>query len=691
MTFLNPLVLAGLVAAGIPILIHLLQLKKLRKVEFSSVRFLKEIQHASARRVKLRDYLLLILRSLAVALLVLAFARPALKGFTAGNGKTSAEIIVDDSPSTSARNEYGEISSQIRSTAVNLASSFHSGDDVGLMFTSGAMDSVPLQSVESSRALVAQISRSVPSNVSNSYTSAIIAALSKLSASNSLNKEIYLVGDLQRTEFAKLAGGINAPLTRIFFLKTEESPNDNLSVRDVKLVDPVVEVNAPSVVQATVTNNDGTDKSAVLVSLYLDGRKVSQSVVDLPAGASRGVNLAYTLTSSGYHSGYVAVDDNSIQTDNTYYFSIFAIRKLNVLIVSADSSAGDDFVSTAARALVDSSTSVELKTVKPGQFIYTDLSGIDAIVVESYAPGQDFQSKLIHYVRAGGGLALFGPSAPQLSFFRDLLSQLNTGSVSGVFSSPVGNFRSVDKIDVADQFFAGIFSSAGNVDEIKAHLVTKIFSGVNIQPNPFAHVLMSASEMPFLISRDVGSGFVFVIASEADTSASNLPLSPFFPVIMQRALFFSSAISHNPLRAFAGGRESYTYTVGGIKSASLISPVGERTDMVPQYLGGAARFTFPRLERLGTYLLAGNDTLTELSVNVDPRESDLVQASSEQILDFAKALGFSEKNVFVVDADKNAVQSIERLRRGMDLSSFFAGAALLFLVLEIVVSRMKTF
>ncbi|HQT92411.1 MAG TPA: BatA domain-containing protein, partial [Candidatus Kryptobacter bacterium] len=163
MAFLNPLVLFGLIAAGIPVLIHLLQLKKLRQVEFSSIRFLKEIQHASARRVKLRDYILLILRTLAIAALVMAFSRPVLRGFLGSNAKTSSVIIVDDSPSTTARNEYGEISSQIRSVASSLLNSFHAGDDASLIFTSSPADTTQGISRSDPMALSARVTRSEPS------------------------------------------------------------------------------------------------------------------------------------------------------------------------------------------------------------------------------------------------------------------------------------------------------------------------------------------------------------------------------------------------------------------------------------------------------------------------------------------------------------------------------------------------
>jgi threonine/homoserine efflux transporter RhtA len=98
MTFLNPAILFGLLAASIPIILHFLNLRKLKKVEFSTLIFLKELQKTKIRRIKLKQWLILLLRLLIIIMLVLAFARPAIKTGFAGYAaaKTSAVFIIDN-------------------------------------------------------------------------------------------------------------------------------------------------------------------------------------------------------------------------------------------------------------------------------------------------------------------------------------------------------------------------------------------------------------------------------------------------------------------------------------------------------------------------------------------------------------------------------------------------------------------
>ena len=89
MIFLNPAILFGLLAASIPVIIHLFNLRKLKKIEFSTLTFLKELQKNKIRKIKLKQWILLALRVLIILFVVMAFARPALQSMQIG-GTTSA-------------------------------------------------------------------------------------------------------------------------------------------------------------------------------------------------------------------------------------------------------------------------------------------------------------------------------------------------------------------------------------------------------------------------------------------------------------------------------------------------------------------------------------------------------------------------------------------------------------------------
>ena len=104
--FLNPFYLFALAAAAIPFIIHFFNRFRAKRREFSSLMLLKEIQNRRMRKLKMHQWLLLVLRTLIIAILVLVPSRPVVKGlFRSGPSDhlpTAAVFILDTSASMSA-------------------------------------------------------------------------------------------------------------------------------------------------------------------------------------------------------------------------------------------------------------------------------------------------------------------------------------------------------------------------------------------------------------------------------------------------------------------------------------------------------------------------------------------------------------------------------------------------------------
>src|SRR5688572_11352763 len=132
MTFLNPFVLIGLVAASFPVLFHLFAQRRARRVEFSTLQFLKQLEKNSMRKIKLRQILLLILRTLLIIFLVGAFARPAMQGYLGGFPGTSSAnstmvFLIDNSASMGERTSGGSYFKQSTDAAIKLLDIYKDG------------------------------------------------------------------------------------------------------------------------------------------------------------------------------------------------------------------------------------------------------------------------------------------------------------------------------------------------------------------------------------------------------------------------------------------------------------------------------------------------------------------------------------------------------------------------------------
>ena len=110
--FATPMLLGGLVLAGIPLLIHLLHKRRYIEVEFAAMRFLIEATRKRARRTRIEQLILLVLRTLVLALLVLAMARPHFEtseGLLTADRPTHRIVVVDTSFSMQVAEKLAEL------------------------------------------------------------------------------------------------------------------------------------------------------------------------------------------------------------------------------------------------------------------------------------------------------------------------------------------------------------------------------------------------------------------------------------------------------------------------------------------------------------------------------------------------------------------------------------------------------
>ena len=158
MSFLAPALLAGLAALAIPIYLHLVQRERKQVVRFPSLMFIRKVPYQSVRRRKVRHRLLLVLRAAALALLVVAFARPLLESgdLAAAAGVGAREIVVLVDRSASLR--YGDHWARARRAARDAVRRLAPADRVTLVFFDDEVE-VVLRSTGDHGAVVVAIDR----------------------------------------------------------------------------------------------------------------------------------------------------------------------------------------------------------------------------------------------------------------------------------------------------------------------------------------------------------------------------------------------------------------------------------------------------------------------------------------------------------------------------------------------------
>ena len=206
MSFLNPLFLFGLIAASLPIIIHLFTRRRPRDIPFSSLEFLTEVNQSEIRRLRIKQWLLLLLRTLAVAAIAMAMARPALRGTLGPQSaaSTTVVVLVDRSASMGASaptgTESGEgatLLGEARRVVEGVLATLGAQDELLLVpYDQSPEPTTQRPSADIGRLRTAAQNLSVSARTTD-HRRALEFAADALAHSHALNRELFWISDLQ--------------------------------------------------------------------------------------------------------------------------------------------------------------------------------------------------------------------------------------------------------------------------------------------------------------------------------------------------------------------------------------------------------------------------------------------------------------------------------------------------------------
>jgi len=558
MTFLNPLVLFGLAAAAIPIVLHLLNLRKLKTVEFSTLRFLKELQRTSIRRLKIRQWLLLLLRTLLVVFLVLAFSRPAIRGSLAGLGSTEAStgiaIVLDDSPSMGIRNDRGIVFDQAKALAQKILGFARPGDAVSLLRLSetGAPES-------QDRFLSAETARKALEGMTLTQKAfpygKIFAAARRLTASSQhANREIYLLTDAQRSQFTvdPVAMDTVSPRDerlRVFVVEIPSPRRENAAVTAVTLESSLLAPQLPITLKAVVRNAGERSISNAIGSLYLDGTRVAQQSFSAAAGGAATLQFTAVPATRGIVTGAVQIEDDVLDIDNRRTFVINIPTNIRVLLVG--SSSRDTHYPFVALTLAGDSSLSRLFTVEriaQDRLERMDVGQYDVILLANPGaiPARE-GARLATAVRNGAGLVLFpGRLTDAVSLNASLFAAAEippfTAAPAPTGPSPqsTDGFLTFGTVDFSHPLFAGMFTrQAGHHGGPPSLDGPRIVTAAGLNPGrPGLTVITMSDGRPFLCDYTIGSGHILAFAVDADTMMSDFPFKGLFAPLLHRSMMY---------------------------------------------------------------------------------------------------------------------------------------------------------
>ncbi|MGC8896671.1 MAG: BatA domain-containing protein [Bacteroidota bacterium] len=736
MTFLNPLALIGFIAAAIPLLLHLFNLRKIRRIEFSTLTFLKELQRTTIRRIKVKQWLLLLIRTALVVALVLAFARPALRGTLGvggGSARTSIAIILDNSLSMGARDSRGEFLKQAKEEAFRILGLMHEGDDGIILRTSDLASAGKMELTHNFDILHAAVEQTNLSYTRASIDDAVRVAAKLLETSQSVNKEIYVISDMQRASLglrsSEFNRGESIPLlpssSSIFFVKIGNEIPANASVDSVSIANQIFQLNRPFFVQAQVRNESPSPLRNEVVGIFLNGTRVAQRGLDIPSHQARSIEVPVVPQSPGFQVGRVAIEGDGIEGDNERFFCVAIPKECRVLIVHH---IADDlgFVKLALRvAALEDSSAIIMSEIPESRFASVNLSDVQVVIASWISRGMLPSVK--RFLERGGGLVLFPSEGFDMQQFNEISAELGLPRAVGTKlsagkvqpSSMRKELRSsgaltFSRVDFAHPLFTGVFEERSTLTNKAARRFQRqiesptILQAVEFSPGPSAiSVIEMTGRLPFLVDQPVGKGRVLLFAVAPNLQWSDFPLKPIFVPLVYRSAVYASSTQQAIEQTLVGAATDIRLTGSAatavrtgsvaIRGANGIQIYAKST-LLPD---GDVLMHIEGLPVPGVYLL-GSDApsriqslpvgkaLAALVVNIDPAEADPARLDEAGITSLLSRMGISAKRVHFLTVETNLFDVVQRSRYGVELWSYFAVFSLLLALVELFVAQSQS-
>jgi hypothetical protein len=439
-SFLNPIMLAGLAAISVPIIIHLLNRRKFQKVVWAAMRFIQLSVEKNQKRLRIEDMILLALRCLLLALLALALARPAILSNASdvfGQSKVTGVIILDNSQSMGMSDGTATRFDKAKKAAEQALDSMPVGSATAVLFASDIVHgAIPEPTFDFN--LARKILREAPlTDRPTDVFPALDKALDTLKGRLALRKEVYLITDGQAAGWRQLTE-IQRTLERArseiktHIILVNEHEEKNLGVSELRLASGLSPIKQPLRFEAKVTNYGKEEARNARVSLSVDSEPPTDefTIDTLPAGATKSVTMFTKLSAEGFHSVTARIPEDRLPADDRRTVAVRAIKEVKVLLVDGEpgSEPRDSEVFFLKNALVPVPPEaapeyfIKTATITAPELSQARLDDYDAVVLANVSDFSEATVQTVEsYLRRGGGLIIFPGGRVNTTFYNERL------------------------------------------------------------------------------------------------------------------------------------------------------------------------------------------------------------------------------------------------------------------------------
>ena len=608
-------------AVALPILFHLFFRLRRQTRDFPSLMFFLRIDPRLSAKRKVHEWLILILRSLFIALLIAALARPLI-GLRTSAEAVARLVLIDNSGSMSAPTA-GEISklTLAERAAEKLITTARPGDSVAVqLMIPDPTVALPTGFNVPPAVLTDAISKVTPSDAAASIPKAIRAALTTLETARQPQRELHILSDLQQKNWSRGEIEAQSSSAHLIVHRIESTPvtAGSVSLGAVELPARAIPAGRVTPVRVALQNN-GPVAAHVRLNSADDSGKNFEKDIEVPPNAAIPVVLTFSFPNPGFHWAQVWVEGDAAPTANRAHLGFWVTDVQKVLFAGNR----DDFA--ALPFAVAPGGNADLSGIE------ADFTGVDQLVAslatkplavvltwESWPQDGTAAQALQDYVRAGGTLFLVPAPGSGVAISRPISPWLDASP--GPLQTAAANAEPVMLLQDGDSVWRDLRDADGRP---KLGLLRAFqYRLVKMGTQPWQVLVASANGGALLARRTVDRGHIFASGLAFSPKWSSLPLKGGFVVLMQNAVFGDLAEKIPVQNSHAGDDVHFDFPG---EQAAVKSLAGSALDW-----HGAAR-DFEGLPRAGVYEIDQRDRINWTATSGNPDEADPHYLPSGQI------------------------------------------------------------
>lgn len=666
MTFLSPVFLYGLFALAIPVIIHLFNFRRTRRVYFTNTRFLRDVKEVSTTKLKVKHWLILASRILFLTFLVLAFAQPFIPADENNSDTGVVTIYLDNSFSMTNEVDIDRTAFELGINYIySIIDQFPADTKYKLLTNDFAPFSNSFKSKDEILELTTVLKTSGISRSANEI-------LRRINTDNGLRngQQIFWITDFQKASFGSLQTLKEDTTNRHNLLPINFTSTSNIYIDSASIDKAFIIQGEKLNLQVHVVNKGSIRKEDVLLKVFVNEVQVGSVAETFDPYQEKTLSFEIGSNVSTINRCRISIEEYPVTFDNEFYLTLNMQDRINILEIKPQGDASDITRVFGNRQLFDlqsyTSDGVDLTAVPVADLIV--LNGLDQI-------RPSLNVVLQRFLSAGGSVAVVPGMAPSLTDFSSLIASRSLRLVDSTAA------QSLAPIDLDNPFFANVFEKTdGNT--IMPEAIQLLSWGRDRQA-----LLTFRNGEPFLSQISNGAGTTYFFASPFANGFSNFTLNAIFVPVMYKMA--ANSVTSNERLYYYLSEELLNIKLDSVRRDKVLQLIGDGVELVPsqRLLTDRVLLEVPRFSLVAGFydLMDEGVQIASIAFNIDRQESDLEQYTREVL---ESEYEFTENiNIFSASNAEEFSQQLSQSFAGLHLWKYALVLALIFLLGEILLIR----